>query len=303
MSELIIGVDIGYGNTKTAHSCMGSGVSKLVSKPPISTRVIEWNGGYYSVGGQKMTIQQSKVQDENTLVLTLAAIAEEMKRVNTTSACVHLGVGVPLTRMGMEKDEMQAYYMRNRHYTFRYEEKTYSIVLNSVSVFPQGYAGIAHMLGELPKSSLIIDIGSWTVDLLPIIEKCPVLEKCKSLNMGTIPAMNDINEDLRQSVGGEADVITLIEVMSNGKSEISPKYLECIRNGIHRYLDGLMDQIRAFGFNPDITKFVFVGGGASIVKNFLDLDNYPRALVIDDVNINAKGYEQLLRRKFQGGGK
>lgn len=91
--------------------------------------------------------------------------------------------------MGMEKDEMQAYYMRNRHYTFRYEEKTYSIVLNSVSVFPQGYAGIAHMLGELPKSSLIIDIGSWTVDLLPIIEKRPVLEKCKSLNMGTIPAI------------------------------------------------------------------------------------------------------------------
>lgn len=51
MSELIIGVDIGYGNTKTAHCCMGSGVSKLVSKPPLSTRIIEWNGGYYSVGG------------------------------------------------------------------------------------------------------------------------------------------------------------------------------------------------------------------------------------------------------------
>ena len=39
MSELIIGVDIGYGNTKTAHCCMGSGVSKLASKPPINTRV------------------------------------------------------------------------------------------------------------------------------------------------------------------------------------------------------------------------------------------------------------------------
>lgn len=303
MSEMIIGVDIGYGNTKTAHICMGSGISKLATKPPINTGVVEWNGNYYSVGGQKMTIQQSKVEDENTLVLTLAAIAEEMKLVNTTSACVYLGVGVPLTRMGKEKDEMQSYYMRNRHYTFRYEDKIYSIVLNSVSVFPQGYAGIASMLGELPNSALVIDIGSWTVDLLPIEAKRPILEKCKSINKGTIPAMNDINEDLRQTVGGEADVITLIEVMTKGESEISPRYLDVIRNGIKRYVDGLMDQIRAFGFNPDITKYIFVGGGASIIKNYLNLEPYPRTLVIDDVHINAKGYEQLLRRKLQAGGK
>ena len=72
------------------------------------------------------------MSDFSDQALTLAAIAEEMKLANTTNACVHLGVGVPLTRMGMEKDEMQAYYMRSRHYTFRYEDKTYSIVLNQL---------------------------------------------------------------------------------------------------------------------------------------------------------------------------
>lgn len=41
MASYIIGVDVGYGNTKTAHSCFSSGIKLLSSKPPISTRVIE----------------------------------------------------------------------------------------------------------------------------------------------------------------------------------------------------------------------------------------------------------------------
>ena len=79
MSELIIGVDVGFGNTKTSHKVFSSGVIKHSTKPPISSMVVETNEGFYSVGNPKITIQESKMNNEDMLVLTEAAIAEELK--------------------------------------------------------------------------------------------------------------------------------------------------------------------------------------------------------------------------------
>lgn len=81
MSELIIGVDVGFGNTKTAHKVFSSGVIKHSTKPPISSMVVETNGGFYSVGNPKITIQESKMNNEDMLVLTEAAIAEELREL------------------------------------------------------------------------------------------------------------------------------------------------------------------------------------------------------------------------------
>ena len=41
MAAYVIGVDVGYGNTKTSHNCFSSGVMKLPGQPPLATRVIE----------------------------------------------------------------------------------------------------------------------------------------------------------------------------------------------------------------------------------------------------------------------
>ena len=110
MASYIIGVDVGYGNTKTAHSCFSSGIKLLSSKPPISTRVIETTSGFYTIGNGKLSIQSSKTEDENMRALTMAGIAEELKRTHTTVADVYLGCGVPLTRM---VSEMQFYVTQN----------------------------------------------------------------------------------------------------------------------------------------------------------------------------------------------
>ena len=76
MASYIIGVDVGYGNTKTAHSCFSSGIKLLSSKPPISTRVIETTSGFYTIGNGKLSIQSSKTEDENMRALTMAGIAK-----------------------------------------------------------------------------------------------------------------------------------------------------------------------------------------------------------------------------------
>ena len=173
MAAYVIGVDVGYGNTKTAHTCFSSGVKKLPGKPPLATRVIETTDGFYAIGNGKVSVQKSKTEDESMRVLTMAAIAEELKKNGVTVADVYLGVGVPLTRMGAEKKSFMDYYLKNRRLIYKYEDVQYSVTLLSVDVFPQGYAGVVSFMKDFHKSALVIDIGSWTVDILPINEFVP----------------------------------------------------------------------------------------------------------------------------------
>ena len=137
-NEKVIGVDVGYGNTKTANCCFSSGVKKLPGKPPLNSRVIETSTGFYAIGSEKVSVQKSKTDDESMRVLTMAGIAEEMRQEGLTTAAVHLGVGVPLTRMGAEKQAFIDYYNRIRHLSFTYEDISYCVDLLSVDVFPQG---------------------------------------------------------------------------------------------------------------------------------------------------------------------
>lgn len=300
MSEIIMGVDIGYGNTKGSKTLIQSGVKKLASKPPIDTKTVEYNGEYYAVGGSKLDIQKSKTENENTLILTMATIAEELKRLGKTSADIRLGVGLPLTRMGAEKQDYLDYMLRSRRLNFKYEGKGYSVYLLSVDVFPQGYAGVVSKLNTFGTSAVVVDIGSWTIDILPLTERQPDLARCKSLPMGTITAMSDINEALRQKFGEEADEAFIKEVMINGESNINKDYLRVIQEGLYNYVEDIMNNLRSLKFNSTLTQFVFIGGGASIIKNFLK-EQEANITVVDDVFINAKGYEEILRHKYKVG--
>ena len=144
----------------TSKTLIQSGVKKLASKPPIDTKTVEYNGEYYAVGGSKLDIQKSKTENENTLILTMATIAEELKRIGKTSADIRLGVGLPLTRMGAEKQDYLDYMLRSRRLNFKYEGKGYSVYLLSVDVFPQGYAGVVSKLNTFGTSAVVVDIGS-----------------------------------------------------------------------------------------------------------------------------------------------
>lgn len=183
---------------------------------------------------------------------------------------------------------------------YKYEDVTYSVNLLSVDVFPQGYAGVVAKLPELRKSVVIVDIGSWTIEILPIENYVPDLTRCKSLTMGTITCMNDINETLRQNLGKEADESTIKEIMMYGTSDIPAEYLSIIKSGLRDYVTSIMDTLRALNFNPDLTQFVFIAGGASIMKHFLPESFKRNCVIIDDVHINAKGYEDLIRKKMGG---
>lgn len=141
-------------------------------------------------------------------------------------------------------------------------------------------------------------IGSWTIDILPIIEGQPDVSQCKSLSLGTFTAIADINENLRQKFGEEANEVIIKDVMLHRKSAINQKYLTIIQDGLTVYADKIMNNLRSLKINFDLTQFVFIGGGASIIKNFSS-DLGENMLIIEDVCINAKGYKDILEHKYK----
>ena len=120
------------------------------------------------------------MEDENYYLLSLAATAKELDRLGKRTANVYWAVGLPLTRFGKEKEAFIKYLDQNREVTFKYEKKQYHITIERISVYPQCFAAVASQISEFPAKVLVVDIGSWTVDLMPIINQSSENSLCRS---------------------------------------------------------------------------------------------------------------------------
>lgn len=68
---IILGVDAGYGNYKTARCCFPTSVIRN-SQPPVFTRdYLEYNGGYYTIGEGHKNLLQRKARMMTIISLPL----------------------------------------------------------------------------------------------------------------------------------------------------------------------------------------------------------------------------------------
>lgn len=117
----IIGIDHGYGNMKTANHCFKTGISTYGSEPLFTADMLTFNGKYYLIGEGHKEFAPDKVKDEDYYVLTLAAIAKELRVENLTEAHVVIAAGLPLTWTSGQKAEFKAYLMKNTEVKFTYQ--------------------------------------------------------------------------------------------------------------------------------------------------------------------------------------
>lgn len=176
--------------------------------------------------------------------------------------------------------------------SFKYENESYHIEIDDVAVFPQCYAAVVDKIPAMAKKTLIVDIGSWTIDIMPVINKSPDESKCVTIPKGLITCMRSINEQCVRQLNGEVDESEIQNIMRYGRSDIDDEYFAIIKAEIEDFVDKVYNSIREFGYNLKTTPIVFVGGGAVVMKNFgsHDAKNISYNL---DVKANARGYEQL----------
>lgn len=104
---IILGVDNGYGNVKTAHRVFPTGIMKCDSEPVLSKEYIEYDGAYYIIGEGHKGFVVDKQEDDDTYIMTLAAIAKELEARELTEARIHLAVGLPLKWVQAQRESFK----------------------------------------------------------------------------------------------------------------------------------------------------------------------------------------------------
>ena len=140
-----IGIDHGYYAVKTRHFSFPAGVAAYSHEPYTLQNTLEIGGQFYVCGTGRQPIQRDKTETDSYYLLTLAAIAKELKRRGEKAECsVTIAAGLPLASFGREKKAFREYLLRSpQPVCFRYEGQPYRVTIQDVKLFPQGYSAIA----------------------------------------------------------------------------------------------------------------------------------------------------------------
>ena len=170
----VIGVDHGWSMIKTASCVFATGVKEIPNEPPMRNDILEYEGRYYSIGERRLEVRSEKTENENFYLLTLAAMAKELKKRGKNEANVYLAAGLPISRFGDEKKSFINYLGKNKEVVFRFEDDVFRVRIVHVAVFPQCYGAIVDRITEYNQRVVVVDAGSWTIDIMPIENKKPV---------------------------------------------------------------------------------------------------------------------------------
>lgn len=179
----VIGIDHGWMMMKTASQVFRASSEVISTEPAFFDNILEYNGKYYEIGCKRTEVRANKVENENYYLLTLVAIAKELKKRGKNGGQVFIAAGLPLSRFGDEKDEFVEYLKANRNVSFKYQQEQYDVEIVNVAVFPQCYAAVVDLIPTFKQKIVIVDVGSWTVDIMPLENRKPINEKCITKEM------------------------------------------------------------------------------------------------------------------------
>jgi len=289
---IIIGVDHGYGNIKTAHGCFKTGVAAYDQEPTFKGNLLVYDGRYYIIGEEHKEFVPDKMQDTDYYVLTLAAIASELNLRRTHSAHVYLAAGLPLTWVGRQKEAFKQYLLQNDWVDFSFRGIEYHVTFAGAEIFPQGFAAVADRLQDFIGVNMLADIGNGTMNIMYINDCRPQEKRCFTEKFGTHQCVLAARESLMKLYGTTVDESLIERVIRYGTAEVSGKYLTAIRESAIEYVEGIFRKLREREYNPELMRLYVVGGGSCLIKNFSRYDA-GNVIVLDDICATAKGYEYL----------
>ena len=294
-----IGIDHGYYAIKTRHFSFPAGIAEYSHEPYTLQNTLEFSGRFYVCGTGRQPILRNKMENDHYYLLTLAAIAKEIRYRGEEPRCsVTIGAGLPLTGFGREKKAFREYLLSSSQpVCFRFEGVPYEVTIEDVKLFPQGYSAIA-MHPELIRgepSILLMDIGGWTVDLMRLDNGVPDAASCRSLELGMIRCVDEIREQVRRDTGLSVTDAQIEGVLSEKARSMEETARNIIQKQGRIYTERLLSAVMESGFDLKAIPVVMLGGGAAVVKrNVNEQDGLCRVFALLDDKVNAEGFERIL---------
>lgn len=296
-NTIIIGIDHGYGNMKTANCCFPTGILAFDSEPLFTEKLLVFENKYYLIGEGHKEFLGNKVLDQDYYILTLAAIAEELSTAEITKADVFIAAGLPLTWTAGGKEAFVAYLTKNPEVEFRYKGQHYHIRIIGASVYPQGFAAIAPAISKMNGINLLCDIGNGTMNLLYIVNGQPQANRMFTEKYGTYQCTLMVREQFLQKTQREIPDAIIEQVIRTGEAEVAPSDLKLIKSIIRSYTDGIFRRLRDHGYDENTMRLIVTGGGGCLIDHFAPatkaLRKAGRIVRQADICAAAKGYELM----------
>ena len=295
---MLIAIDHGNHACKTVHFNFVSGLAQHSVRPPMADEVLEYNGEFWTLSGQRLPYRRDKTRDESFFILTLFAIAKELANAGPLPSAekVDLAVGLPPEHYGLLKDKFRDYFNRNQSVQFIYNDKPITIMIRDVFVYPQAFAAIAPQKCQLKHHLrlFLVDIGGYTTDVLLLRQGKPDMQFCRSLETGVIT----MNNDIIRRVGALHDMQIEDEHISAvlaGKETILPEEVkDTIRKSAEQHAINILNQLRELKVDLRSNPAVFIGGGSALFRDYLEKSPLvASASFVESVNANAIGYHAM----------
>lgn len=298
---MLIGIDHGNKQIKTAHGAPFTSGLKESDVPPFGKDILRYNGRYYQLTDQRIPYHRDKTSDHRFFLLTLFGIAQELdaQGVNCQDTLrIQLAVGLPPAHYGAQSRAFSQYFLGRGVLNFSYQDRPYSVLIDDVGCYPQSYAAattIIRSLQDAPRA-LIVDIGGFTADYLQVKNGEGDLSVCDSLENGVILFYNKA----KSRVSAEQDILldeTEIDaILMDRATDTPPDLGELVRRQAGEFVDDLLSTLRERGLELRSGSVVFVGGGSILLRRQIEASGKVRTPVfVDDIRANARGYELLYR--------
>jgi len=302
-NAIIIGIDHGYGFMKTASNIMKSGIKEVPVVPPFAHNILEYGNRVYVVGQCRQNHEVKKTDTPDYYILTLAAIAAELKIRNRKRGNVIIAAGLPYSFFSSQREEFKKYLMQNENVKYRYCDIDYEIHISNVFIFPQGFPVISEKLDSLQGKNTVVDVGSRTLDVLTFQENEAQHEYCFSMQGGTIDCIESIQKDFMSKYQVSLEENIIQDFLQGKEGQLKEEHCTFLEQLTRFYVrNSVLSALEAKGISFEFTHVTFCGGGAVVVKNYGDLHT-SQFTFVEDIHANAKGFEYLCKGILRQNGK
>lgn len=300
---MIIAIDHGNYAIKTLNHSFLAGISEHTVKPPMADEILEYDGRYWTLTGNRLSYMRDKTQDERYFLFTLFAIAKELETAGHLSAfeTVDLAIGLPPEHYGVLKNKFAQYFKRQGSINFVYNDKPISIVIQNVCVYPQAYAAAIPYASKLLSTlrMFIVDIGGYTTDVLLLRNGKPDLQFCRSLELGVITMNNEIIRKVSALHDIKIEDDHISAVLRGEKTILPDAVKKTIRDSTKLHTSDILNKLRELQVDLRANPAMFIGGGSVLFKEYIQNSNLvTEPEFIEDPKANAIGYRMLASKQL-----
>ncbi len=163
--------------------------------------------------------------------------------------------------------------------------------------YPQCYAAVADRLAAM-RDCLIVDVGSWTIDIMEVRDGVPVESHCETFTESLVSVLQNVRSESSALLKKEIPEHKIIEYIRGNRKELPRKYQNLMDAALGRFAARIEGILKENGHDTEFAEVIYVGGGAAVMKNYGRYGSNTR--FIEDIRANARGYEYIAAQVCKG---